>query len=304
MSENELIGININLNCSLQCESCEKFFECNNPARLKIYERRRMAQAQNVMAGIKYKLVVVAGKGGVGKSSVTVMLAAALASKNYRVTILDQDFDGPSIPKMLNLAEKKLRFSEDGIIPVEGPLGIQVVSTGLILGNQQVLTWFHDMRRNATEEFLAHVVYGERDFLIVDMPPGTSSDAVNLMEYIPDITGAVLVTIPSEVSQEVASKAALLCRKANIQILGIIENMSGYVCPYCDRRVDIMQSGGGKKLAEELGVPLLAQIPLVPKVGACADQGQLFIIENPSSPVSQTVFKGVEQILAELGELQ
>lgn len=300
MTRQELIAINVDLNCSQECEFCEKFFDCNNPARLKIYERRRMARAREVMAGIKYKIIVVGGKGGVGKSLVTTSLAAALALRNYRVTILDQDFDGPSIPKMLGVTGKKLQFSDAGIIPAEGVLGIQLVSTGLIFGSQQVLTWFHDMRRNTTEEFLAHVAYGERDFLLVDMPPGTSSDAVNLMEYIPDITGAVMVTIPSEVSQEVALKAALLCRKAGIRIFGVIENMSGYVCPKCGEHVDILHEGGGTKLAAELKVPLLSSIPLVPQLATCSDQGRLFVKENPDSPASQAIFQAVEAILASL----
>ena len=303
MDENELIAINVDLSCSLECEFCEKFFDCNNPSRLSIYERRRMARAREVMSGIKYKIAVIGGKGGVGKSFITTSLSTALALNGYRVTILDQDFDGPSIPKMLGLTSKKLKLSEGGIIPVEGELGIQVVSTGLIFASQEVLTWFHDMRRNTTEEFLADVLYGERDFLLIDMPPGTSSDAVNLLEYIPDISGAIIVTIPSEVSQIVARKAALLCQKAKVKIFGVIENMSGFVCPDCGRQVDILQSGGGEQLARELGVPLLAKIPLVPQAGACSDQGRLYLVENRSSMVSQSVFKAVETILVSLTDL-
>lgn len=298
--EFDLIAMNVDLNCSQECEYCEKFFDCNNPARMQIYQRRRMAKVKEIMAGIMHKVIVVGGKGGVGKSSVTSALAVALTMRGYSVTILDQDFDGPTIPKMFGLTDKKLRMTDAGIIPVEGPLGIQVVSTGLVFASQHVLTWFHDMRRNTTEEFLAHVVYGKRDFLLVDMPPGTSSDSINLMEYIPDITGAVIVTVPSEVSQEVVKKAILLCNKANIKILGIIENMSGYVCPECGRRVDIMQHGGGAKLSQEFGVPLLAKLPMVPEMGECSDQGRPYICENPSSTVGQEVFKAVDTILPQL----
>jgi ATP-binding protein involved in chromosome partitioning len=248
------------------------------------------------MAKIRRKIAIVGGKGGVGKSLITVNLSTALAMRGRKVSILDQDFDGATVPKMLGVMGKKLSLTDDGIVPVESLLGIHVISMGNILGDDEVLTWFHEMRRNATEEFLSHVLYGERDYLLVDLPPGTSSDSVNMMEYIPDLTGAVIVTVPSEVSQNVAWKAGLLCRKANVKIFGVIENMGGFVCPECGKKVDILRYGGGEKLAKDLEVPFLGRVPLDPRVSICSDEGKPFVYANPDSPASREIRNIVDQL--------
>ena len=292
--EVEIMAINVDLSCDGHCESCEKFFECENPKKWDMFKRRRMGVAREKMSKIQHKIAIVGGKGGVGKSITTTNLGMALALKGKRVSILDQDFDGASIPKMLGLMGKRLTLSERGIEPVEGYMGIQVISTGLILADEEVLTWFHDMRRNATEEFISHVNYGERDYLLIDLPPGTSSDSVNMMQYIPDLDGAVVVTIPSEVSQNVAKKACLLCIKAGVKIFGVIENMSGYVCPNCGAVVDILRRGGGEKLAKELDVPFFGRIPLDPRLSESCDRGEPFVKLYPDSPATKAMLKVVE----------
>lgn len=296
MEGREIISINVDLSCDKFCESCEKFFECENPEKDKMFIRRRMGKARDAMSKIKHKIAIVGGKGGVGKSITTVNLGTALAIRGRKVSILDQDFDGATVPKMLGVMDKRLSLSDEGIIPVEGTLGIQVISMGNILQTDEVLTWFHDMRRNATEEFLSHVVYGERDYLLIDLPPGTSSDSVNMMEYIPDLSGAVIVTVPSEVSQNVAKKASLLCRKARVRIFGVIENMGGFVCPECGATVNILRYGGGEKLARELDVPFLGRIPLDPRLSICSDEGKPFVLAHPESPASKEVMKIAETL--------
>ena len=300
-AEREILAINVDMSCTLRCENCERFFDCRAPAKMEIYQRRRMTKARDSMTSIKHKVAVVGGKGGVGKSIMTVNVAVALAMRGRKVTILDQDFDGATVPKMLGVAGRRLKIGDYGIIPVEGFLGIQVVSMGSILTSEEVLTWFHDMRRSATEEFVCHVNYGERDYLLVDMPPGTSSDAMNLMEYVPDLAGAVVVTIPSEVSQNVAKKATILCKKAGVHLFGIIENMSGFVCPTCGDRVDILRKGGGEKLAGEMGIPFLGRIPLDPRLSECSDEGLPFVYKYPDSPAALDLSKVVDRIEAELG---
>ena len=300
-AEREILAINVYMSCTLRCENCERFFDCRAPAKMEIYQRRRMTKARDSMTSIKHKVAVVGGKGGVGKSIMTVNVAVALAMRGRKVTILDQDFDGATVPKMLGVAGRRLKIGDYGIIPVEGFLGIQVVSMGSILTSEEVLTWFHDMRRSATEEFVCHVNYGERDYLLVDMPPGTSSDAMNLMEYVPDLAGAVVVTIPSEVSQNVAKKATILCKKAGVHLFGIIENMSGFVCPTCGDRVDILRKGGGEKLAGEMGIPFLGRIPLDPRLSECSDEGLPFVYKYPDSPAALDLSKVVDRIEAELG---
>ena len=300
-AEREILAINVDMSCTLRCENCERFFDCRAPAKMEIYQRRRMTKARDSMTSIKHKVAVVGGNGGVGKSIMTVNVAVALAMRGRKVTILDQDFDGATVPKMLGVAGRRLKIGDYGIIPVEGFLGIQVVSMGSILTSEEVLTWFHDMRRSATEEFVCHVNYGERDYLLVDMPPGTSSDAMNLMEYVPDLAGAVVVTIPSEVSQNVAKKATILCKKAGVHLFGIIENMSGFVCPTCGDRVDILRKGGGEKLAGEMGIPFLGRIPLDPRLSECSDEGLPFVYKYPDSPAALDLSKVVDRIEAELG---
>ncbi len=292
----EILAINVDMSCDKICEMCEKFFGCEAPEKKQMYDRRRMGRARQTMAKIKHKIAVVGGKGGVGKSTVSTNLSAALALRGRRVSILDQDFDGASIPKMLGIIGKRMTLSEDGIIPVEGMLGIQVVSTGSILRDEEILTWFHEMRRNATEEFISHVAYGERDYLIIDLPPGTSSDSVNMMQYIPDLDGAVIVTIPSDVSQNVAKKATLLCFKAGVKVIGVIENMSGFCCPKCGETVNILQSGGGERLAKELNIPFLGRIPLDPNFSASGDDGKPYVVAFPQSPASLVMKQIVDQI--------
>lgn len=295
MTPREIVALNVDFTCTLQCESCEHFFECNADYKWETYQRRRMSRARQVMSKIKHKIAVVGGKGGVGKSITTANLATAMAMKGKQVSILDHDFDGPCIPKMMGLSGR-MKLGREGIIPAEGVLGIQVVSMGLILANDEVLTWFHDMRRNATEEFLAHVEYGERDYLFVDLPPGTSSDSVNLMQYIPEIAGAVVVTIPSEVSQGVARKAALLCQKAKVPVFGVIENMSGYVCPHCGEESFILQKGGGERLAQEMGFRFFGRIPLDPRLSRASDEGIPFVYQHPDSPASVAVRRIVDEL--------
>ena len=297
----EILRIQVDQSCDFVCEDCERYFECQAEEKKSIYDRRRMDMVRETMSRIKYKIAVVGGKGGVGKSITTTNLATYLALQGRKVCILDSDFDGSCIPKMLGLTGKRPKMGPHGIEPVVGIHGIKVVSMGSILRDDEVLTWFHDMRRNATEEFLAHVNYGENDYLFIDLPPGTSSDSVNTMQYIPDLSGAVVVTIPSEVSQNVAKKATILCKKAGVHLFGIIENMSGFVCPTCGDRVDILRKGGGEKLAGEMGIPFLGRIPLDPRLSECSDEGLPFVYKYPDSPAALDLSKVVDRIEAELG---
>ena len=161
--EKELVQLNVDLNCELKCEQCEKFFECDREKKWDVYKRRRMGKALQAMSQIKHKIAVAGGKGGVGKSTLTANLACAYAMMGRKVSILDQDFDGATIPKMFGVMGKRLQVGRNGLIPVEGLLGIQILSMGSIIKDREVVTMFHELRRSVTEEFLAHVDYGERD---------------------------------------------------------------------------------------------------------------------------------------------
>lgn len=289
--------LQLDMNCSFHCEMCEKFFKCKSPEKLKIFERRRMARVLKVMSRIDRKVAICAGKGGVGKSLFTVNFSAILAQRGKRVGVLDQDLDGPCIPKMLGLTDKKMMMGDSGIVPVEGMFGMKVVSLGFITSETDIVNWFQEKRRNATEEFLSHVDYGELDYLNIDLPPGTSSDAVNLMEYIPDLDGMVVVTNPTRISQIVARRATIMAIEAGVNMLGIIENMSGFVCPHCGEEADVMDKGGGKTLAEELGVPYLGHIPLDPTASEACDAGVPYVIKYPDSPASKATVGITDRIL-------
>jgi len=297
----ELEKINVDLSCGLDCENCEKFFDCSRPEKQDTYRRGRMQTAKERMSRIKKKIVVLGGKGGVGKTLVAVNLATALAMKGRKVTILDQNFDGPCVPKMFGLQGKRLTMTDEGIMPAMAILGIQVISMGLVLEEDEVLTWFHEMRRNATEEFLTHVVYGERDYLITDHPAGTSDDTVNLMQYVPDADGVVIVTIPSDVSQAVAKRAIIVSRKAGLNPIGIIENMSGIACPKCGSFREVLQSGGGETLSKDTGVKLLGRIPLDASISVCSDTGEPFVYKYPDSVPAKNFRAIVDEIEAMIG---
>jgi len=261
-----------------------------------------MARAVKKMAQIKHKIPISGGKGGVGKSTVAVNLAAGLALLGRKVAILDQDFDGSTIPKMMGIQGKqKLKLGDRGIIPAQGHLGIKIVSLGLITREDEVITMFHEMRRGTTEEFLANVDYGELDYLIVDLPPGTSSDACNLLQYIPDIDGTITVTIPPVVSQLAARRATILSAKAGCKVLGIIENMSGYICGCCGKEFDYLRQGGGRLLAKELGVPFLGRLPMHPELSQASDEGIPFVIKYPDNPASKAMMDICRILQKEIG---
>lgn len=294
--QQEITALNVDLTCDGKCEGCEKFFDCVSPQKENIVLRRRMDKVRRNLSGIKHKIISIGGKGGVGKTLVAANIAVALAMRGRKVSVLDQVLDGPCIPRMLGVEGKGMELSDEGLIPAEALLGIQVVSMGLLLPEDEVLTWFHDMKRGATEELLADVRYGERDYLIVDVPAGTSSDTVNVIQYIPDMDGATVVTIPSLVSQAVAYKAIVLLKKAKVPIFGIFENMGAFTCPDCGEKVDLFQSGGGKRLAESTGVPFLGSIPVDSKVAESADEGVPVVYKYPESEAAKVFMAAVEKI--------
>lgn len=298
--QREIEKLQVDLSCDLNCKTCDKYLTCRRPEKVQMIESVRLGRARTAMGKIKHKIAVLAGKGGVGKSMATAVIGMALGMRGHKVCILDQDFDGPCIHKMMGVMGKPLTMGKNGIIPVEGPLGIKVVSMGNVIKDEEVLTWFHQMRRNATEELLCHVDYKEVDYLLIDLPPGTSSDSVNIMQYVPDLDGAVVVTIPAKVSQVIAKKATRLCQQAGVRVLGIIENMSGYICPNCGKRYDILQSGGGEFLAKECNVPFLGKIPLDIRVSQSNDSGVSFLVSHPDCESTKATLQIVDKIVASI----
>jgi len=252
-------------------------------------------QVKARMSSVKYKIAILSGKGGVGKSTFTVNLAVALAANGHtdKVGILDADFHGPSVPKMLGLVGRTLQARSEGVFPTVGPLGIRIVSTEFLLPDENTpVIWRGPLKMNAIRDFLSDIVWGELDFLLIDLPPGTGDEPLSVAQLLPDLDGVIVVTIPSQVSQIVVKKAVNFAKRLNLPVIGIVENMSGFICPHCGAKVDIFQSGGGKKISEELDVPFLGSIPIDQKVCEDADNGKPFIIEHKNSPATEA-FMGI-----------
>jgi ATP-binding protein involved in chromosome partitioning len=251
------------------------------------------------MGKVKHKIAVISGKGGVGKTLVTVNLAAALAEKKGagRVGVLDADIHGPCVPKMLGLKGSRLQSGPPGIFPVVSKGGIKVVSMAFLLeDDRSPVVWRGPVKMGAIKQLLSEVAWGDLDYLLVDLPPGTGDEPLTVLQLLPDADGVIIVTIPSEVSGDVVRKAVTFAGMLKVPVLGIVENMSGLVCPHCGERIEVFQGGVGRKVAEEMGVPFLGSIPIDPKISIDSDSGRPFIEENPDSPAAEAFREIVDKI--------
>ncbi len=257
---------------------------------------------------IKNVIPVASGKGGVGKSTVSVNLALALAKRGARVGLMDADVYGPTIPTLLGITEAPTVDEHNRIGPVTRE-GLQIVSMGFFMKPDEAVIWRGPMLHKTVQQFLGGVLWGELDYLVVDLPPGTGDVQLSLCQLIP-ITGAVIVSTPQDVALNVAQKAIAMFKKLNAPILGVIENMSAYVCPHCGKRDDIFGTGGARKAAERLGIPFLGEIPLATPIRVASDEGSPIILSQPQSPSAKAFFSAAEQLAAQVsiramqGELQ
>ncbi len=250
-----------------------------------------------VLEKIKNRLLVFSGKGGVGKSTVSANLALALANKGKKVGLLDVDIHGPNLPKMLGVENENMGISSEGIKPVRVNDNLHLVSMSYLLQGPNVpVIWRGPMKMKAIEQFLGDVAWGELDWLVIDSPPGTGDEPLSVAQLIP-ASGAVVVTTPQEVSVMDSRKAVAFARKLNLNILGIIENMSGMACPHCGEKIDLFKEGGGYKAALDLNIPFLGKIPLDPQIVILGDEGKSFITSQPESDASKAFMKIAEKIL-------
>ena len=259
------------------------------------------------MNKIKHKIAVISGKGGVGKSVTAVNLAIAFAMQGHenRVGLLDADLHGPCVPTMLGMQDQKLKVGPIGAFPAIGPLGVKVVSMAFVLAGKEVpVVWRGPLKMRAIEQFLSEIAWGVLDFLLIDLPPGTGDEPLSVLKLLPEMDGVIIVTIPSEVSQNVVGKAITFAKQLNVPVIGIVENMSGFVCPDCGKETHIFMKGGGKKIAQEYSVPFLGSIPLDPRVCEASDMGHPFIMEYPDSPASKAFMTIVKKIKAFISEKQ
>jgi len=251
------------------------------------------------MNKVKHKIAVISGKGGVGKSVVTANLAMAFAlnGRNGRIGILDADIHGPCIPKIIGLKGQRLQAGPPGIFPAFGPLGIKVVSMDFLLPEQDTpVIWRGPLKYQAIRQFLSDILWGELDYLFIDLPPGTGDESLSVMQLLPEMDGVVIVTIPSEVSQDVVKKAVSFARQLKTPIIGIIENMSGFICPNCGAEINVFKTGGGEKIASEMNVTFLGRIPLDPKICEDSDEGVPFVVKHKDSAAAKAFMEIVRKI--------
>lgn len=226
----------------------------------------------------------MSGKGGVGKSLVTVNLATALAMRDKKVGVLDADLHGPTVPKMLGLKGKVLDVDESGIIAPSGVLGVKAISMDFLLPAQETpVIWRGPLKMAAIRQFMADVDWGELDYLLIDLPPGTGDEPLSVLQLLPEIDGVIIVTIPSQVSADVVEKSVTFAHQMNAPIIGIIENMSGFICPHCGERVNLFGEGAGEKVSVEMNIPFLGAILLDPRIAADSDEGKPFVAEHPEA---------------------
>jgi len=259
------------------------------------FEERR--QLLSRLCHIRHKIIVLSGKGGVGKSTVAVNLATALMLEGKSVGLLDVDIHGPSIPTMLGLENEIIQKDDDGLIPIE--LGdLKVMSIGFMLRNpDDAIIWRGPLKMGIIKQFLKDVNWGELDYLIIDSPPGTGDEPLSVCQLIGDLDGAIVVTTPQKVAAVDVRKSITFCRQLKVNVLGVIENMSGFFCPNCGAVTPIFSSGGGKKIAESMLVPFLGSIPIDAKIGQACDSGQVFIHQYTKNPTAEIMRQIIKPIL-------
>ncbi len=250
------------------------------------------------MENIKHKILVLSGKGGVGKSCIAVNLAVWLSTQGKNVGLLDIDIHGPSTPKLLNLEHSRLQGLGDKIKPILYSDTLKIMSIGFLLQDQtNAIIWRGPMKHKVIKQFVTDVSWGNLDYLVVDCPPGTGDEPLSIVQLLGNADGAVIVTTPQQLSVIDVKKCITFCRQLNLPILGVIENMSGFVCPYCSNKIDIFKGNGGKQMAKDFGVPFLGSIPIDPEVVSACDSGEPFINFNSQNTTAQALNYAFEPLL-------
>ncbi len=247
---------------------------------------------------IDHKIMVMSGKGGVGKSTVSINLAIGLSLENFYVGLLDVDLHGPNVPKMLGVERGELQKRPDGTVgPVYYSPNLKFMSVEPLLPDKDsAVMWRGPLKMSAIRQFIYDIEWGKLDYLVIDAPPGTGDEPMTVAQTIPDAF-AVVVTTPQEVSLLDVKKSITFCKQVGMPILGIVENMSGMICPHCGKTIDVFKRGGGLKLAEELGVPFLGRIPVDPRIVTTGDAGKPLIATYPNSQTAEAFSKVVQNVI-------
>ena len=285
--------------CGGNCDSCEvnscDASEQRPGETSEAYSNRQLLTKR--MLGIKHKIVVLSGKGGVGKSTIAVNLAISLSIAGKKVGLLDVDIHGPSIPTMLNLEGARADTDGENILPLEMG-GLKVMSVGFLLENRNnAIIWRGPMKMGVIEQLLRDVKWGDLDYLIIDSPPGTGDEPLSVVQLIGEMDGAVMVTTPQAVAAADVRKSLDFCRQLKLPVLGIVENMSGFICAECGTETAIFKGNNGETMAEEAGVPFLGKIPIDPFVGASCDSGAPFIYHYSKTETAKRFESVIDKIL-------
>ena len=254
-------------------------------------------QKESILPGVKNTVAVASGKGGVGKSTVAVNLAVALAMDGAKVGLVDADVYGPSIPLMFGMNERP-KVSQNKLIPLE-KYGVKMMSIGFLVDPMQAVIWRGPMASGALKQFMSDVTWGDLDYLIFDMPPGTGDIQLTLVQTVP-LTGAVIVSTPQDVALADARKGLVMFNKVNVPVIGIIENMSYFVCSHCGQRENIFDTGGGRRTAAELNVPFLGEIPIDTDIRVGGDQGMPIVTAKPDAANSQIIRQIARNMAAQI----
>ena len=254
------------------------------------------------MPGVENIVAIGSGKGGVGKTTVAVNLAVALASMGYKTGLLDADIYGPNVPLMMNSNAQPRMVGENRIEPLQN-FGVKIISVGFLNPGDKPLVWRGPMLHSIIRQFLQQVEWGELDYLVVDLPPGTGDVVISLFQTVP-LTGAVVVSTPSDVSLQDARKAIEMFRTGRVDLLGIVENMSHFVCPHCHQEIDIFSKGGVDRTAQQFGVPFLGSIELDPDIRRGGDGGKPVVLGGESSPHAKSLFEFTKKVIFRVQEMK
>lgn len=252
--------------------------------------RKNLSEINNIV-------MVISGKGGVGKSTVASNLALALAGKGQKIGLLDIDIHGPNLPKMLGVEKERMQsLHANRIEPVKISDNLKLVSMAFLLTQEnQAVIWRGPLKMKIIQQFLSDIQWGKLDWLIVDSPPGTGDEPLSMAQLLP-ASSAIIVTTPQEISILDVKKSIDFARKLNLRLLGIVENMSGFKCPHCGKKISLFKEGGGKKLAQDMKIDFLGTIPIDPEIVEAADKGSLYVEKFPASPATKALKKIAERI--------
>ncbi|SDE49729.1 Mrp/NBP35 family ATP-binding protein [Desulfuromonas thiophila] len=256
------------------CNGCAKSGSCSDTEKQRCEKDQQQQQLQQRLAGIRQRILVMSGKGGVGKSTTAVNLALALARQGKRVGLLDIDLHGPSVPTLLGLEGRRPAVEDGCMVPIDTQ-GLKVISIGFLTQTaDDALIWRGPMKTGVIQQFLRDVQWGELDYLVVDCPPGTGDEPLSIVQLLGTTSsGAVLVTTPQKVALVDVRKSVTFCRQLKLPVYGIVENMSGFVCPKCNEVIDIFKKGGGRQMAADMQVPFLGAVPVDPRMVEAGDAG-------------------------------